>query len=147
MRPNRVALGFTAFLAAVAFAVTGAYADHEHAEHYDQCAKACSECQRMCDSCAAHCTQMVADGKKEHLTTLKTCQDCATTCAAAACITARKGPFADLMCKACAEACARCGEACAKFPDDRHMKKCAEECKKCEKACKEMLKHTDARSS
>ena len=86
---------------------------------------------------------MVAEGKKDHLTTLKTCQDCATHCAAAASIMSRKGPFSDLICKACAEACARCGEACAKFPDDRHMKKCAEECKKCEKACREMLRHAE----
>ena len=47
----------------------------------------------------------------------------------------------DLICQACAEACARCGEACEAHPEDAHMKKCAEECRKCEKACREMLEH------
>lgn len=118
----------------------GGHEQHAHAFHH--CAKACADCQIACDSCAHHCAHMVADGKKDHLTTLQTCQDCATHCSAAACITARHGPFADLICTACAEACARCGKACEKFPDDKHMKACAEECRKCEKACREMLKHT-----
>ena len=66
---------------------------------------------------------------------------CATHCGAAASVTARKGPFSDLICTACADACSRCGKACEKFKSDEHMKRCAEECFKCEKACREMLKH------
>jgi hypothetical protein len=120
---------------------------HEHAKHFDACAKACGDCQRECDSCAAHCAQLIADGKKEHLTTLQTCQDCAAHCSAAASITARKGPFSDLICTACAEACNRCGKACEKFKSDEHMKRCAEECVKCEKACREMLKHVKMHKS
>jgi hypothetical protein len=87
---------------------------------------------------------LLSQGKKEHATTLRTCEDCADHCGSAARITARQGPFADLICTACAQACARCGKECEKFPEDAHMKKCAEECRKCEKACREMLKHTDA---
>jgi hypothetical protein len=87
---------------------------------------------------------MVAQGKKEHQTTLRTCLDCATHCSAAAQITARRGPFSDLICKACAEACAKCGKECAKFSEDEHMKKCADECRRCEKACREMLTHLSA---
>ncbi len=119
--------------------------DH-HAQAFDQCAKACGDCQRACDSCATHCQHMVAQGKKEHQTTLRTCLDCADHCAAAARITARRGPFAGLICKACEEACARCGTECVKF-DDEHMKKCAKECRKCEKACQEMLTHVAHDSS
>src|SRR5262245_49195137 len=114
-----------------------------HAGHFMDCAKACDDCARMCDACGAHCAKMVADGKKEHFTTLQTCQDCATHCSAAATITARRGPYSDLICIACAEACKRCGEACDKIKDDEMMKKCADECRKCEKACREMLKHTE----
>ena len=50
----------------------------DHAGHAGQdemmakCAKACSDCQRACDSCATHCAHLVAEGKKEHLTTLMT---------------------------------------------------------------------------
>jgi hypothetical protein len=108
------------------------------------CAKACADCQLECDSCAAHCAQMIQQGRKEHATTLATCQDCADACTAAARITARGGPFAAVICRACAEACARCGKECEKFPDDGHMKRCAEECRQCEKACREMVEHQHA---
>ncbi len=84
---------------------------------------------------------MLHEGKKEHLTTLATCRDCATVCSAAAQIVARGGPFAGLICESCAKACGQCATACEAFPDDEHMKSCAEECRKCEKACKAMIEH------
>ncbi len=114
-----------------------------HAGAFEHCAKACNDCGRACDACGAHCAELIAKGHKEHLATLQTCQDCATHCAAAACITARQGPFTDLICKACAEACKSCGEACEQHKQDPVMRRCAEECRRCERACKEMLKHTD----
>jgi hypothetical protein len=107
-----------------------------------ECAKECGICAGSCDACSAHCARMLADGKREHLTTLRTCQDCATICGAAACVTARNGPFSDAICSACAEACKRCGDACMKMKDDEMMRRCGEECQKCEKVCREMLKHT-----
>jgi hypothetical protein len=124
--------------------VVSVNADHKHDAHFMDCAKACDDCARICDACAAHCTMLVADGRKEHLQTVRTCADCAAICRAAAVVTAHKGPYADLICTACADACKRCGEACNKFKDDDMMKKCAEECFRCEKACREMLKHVSA---
>lgn len=110
------------------------------AGQFVKCAEACADCQRACESCAAHCADMLARGRKDHLSTLQTCQDCATHCAAAAAIVARKGPFADTICTACAEACSRCAKECAKHADhDAEMKKCAEACRRCEQACREML--------
>lgn len=136
-------LGLTATLALC----SGSVADDQPADHhghaFDECARACSDCQRECDSCATHCRHMLAQGKKEHQTTLRTCLDCGDHCAAASRIMARRGVFSDLICKACADACARCGKECQKF-DDEHMKKCAAECRKCEKACREMLKNIPA---
>src|SRR5581483_8830580 len=82
-------------------------ADTHHAMAFMECAKACDDCARICDACGAHCADLIANGKREHLTTLQTCQDCATACSAASCVTARTGPFSDLMCTACAEACKR----------------------------------------
>lgn len=113
-----------------------------HAAAFEQCAKACDDCARVCDQCSAHCAKLLADGKKEHLKTLQTCQDCATICSAASCVVAKGGPFSDLICTACADACKRCGDACDQHKDDPMMKKCAEECRKCEKACRDMLQHT-----
>ncbi len=105
------------------------------------CATACSDCARVCDTCEAHCANLLAEGRKEHLSTLRTCQDCAAICSAAARVVAKNGPFTDLICTACADACKRCGDACRKHAEhDTIMKKCAEECDHCEKACRDMLK-------
>ena len=64
----------------------------KHSGMMQACAKACSDCQRECDLCASHCAHLLAEDKKEHLTTLETCQDCATVCSAAAQIVAQRRP-------------------------------------------------------
>jgi hypothetical protein len=130
--------------AALAFQATAfAQKDDKHGMHeaFKKCAEACNACQLECDSCATHCAHLIAEGKKDHLKTLQTCNDCAEFCSAATRIVAGGGPFSDLICDGCAEACARCAKACEQFPDDAAMKRCAEECRKCEKACRDMLKH------
>jgi len=104
------------------------------------CAKACDDCSRHCELCSAHCAKLVADGQKDHLDTLRLCQDCAAICQAASRVTAKDGPMSDLIVAGCAEACKRCGEACEKHPGDPLMKRCAEECRSCEKVCREMNK-------
>jgi hypothetical protein len=123
----------------------GASDKHDsHGKGHDQlrsCAQACSDCQRECDACATHCANLLSEGKKEHMTTLMSCHDCADFCTAAAQIVARGGPFAALICESCAEACGRCGQECEKFPDSAPMSRCAQECRRCEKACREMIKH------
>lgn len=114
-----------------------------HMSAFMDCARACDDCARICNMCAAHCTKMVADGKKGHLETVRTCADCASMCTAASAIVIKCGPFSDLICTACADACKRCGDVCAKHAEhDAIMKRCAEECKKCEKACRGMMKQT-----
>lgn len=113
---------------------------HQHVHHgMSECAAACAGCQMACDSCAAHCLGLLEEGKKAHAETLQTCLDCAEVCAAADRIVARGGPFSEIICRACADACARCAEACEKFPDDEHMADCAKECRKCATACQQML--------
>lgn len=142
-------LGSAGLLAATLLAV-GFYATAAddkkasgHGHHiYMDCAKACDDCARHCDACAAHCAEMLAAGKKDHLKTVRTCADCAAICRAAGAVTARSGPFSDLICTSCADACKRCGEACDAHKDNEMMAKCAEECRRCEKACRDMLKHT-----
>jgi hypothetical protein len=148
---HRRTLTLAATIAAIAELISSGHAGVEtkkpqpkagtHHEAFDKCAKACNDCQRICDACATHCAHLIAQGKKEHVKTLQTCRDCADFCSAAAEIVARNGPFADLICKSCAEACNRCGKACDEFKDDDMMRKCAEECFRCEKACQEMLQH------
>jgi hypothetical protein len=96
---------------------------------------------RECESCARHCADKIADGKREHITTLGTCSDCADYCAAAAKIVSRRGPMAAMMCESCAKACDTCATACEKMPNDEHMARCAKSCRDCAKACRDMLKH------
>jgi len=84
---------------------------------------------------------MLADGKKEHLATLRLCQDCTAICMATARVAGKDGPMSDLMYTACAQACKRCGDACEKGTDPM-MKKCAEECRRCEKVCRDLGKPT-----
>jgi len=95
--------------------------DHDHHKMMsDSTAAVADECKRACDMCGAHCAKMLAEGKKEHLASLQTCQDCATICAATSCILARNGPFSDSILKACVDACARCGAECEKHSNDPH---------------------------
>lgn len=103
------------------------------------CAAECAKCQEICDSCAAHCLKMLGEGKKAHAETLQTCLDCAEICAAADRVVARSGPFSNIICRACADACLHCAEACERFPDDQHMADCARECRKCASVCQQML--------
>jgi hypothetical protein len=148
MRKNRIfGLGLLAVaLAGLAAAGTlrarpAAHEGHEHAEHFMKGAKACSACQLECASCFDHCVRMVADGKKEHAVTVRTCTDCGQTCALAATLSASKSPMAFPVCDACAKVCDDCAKACEKFSDDKHMAQCAKACRECAKACREMAKH------
>jgi hypothetical protein len=104
------------------------------------CAKACSDCQRECDMCSFHCSTLLAEGQRDHIASMRSCQDCAAICAASAQIVSRGGPYSGLICEVCAKACDHCAKTCEKFPKDEHMKKCAEECRKCQKACQDMAK-------
>ena len=130
--------GFTA-LAAPGFGRE--QGEHNHSGPLEECAKVCADCLRECESCSDHCARLLASGKKEHLTTLQTCADCAEVCGAAAKIASRHGPLAVAICEACAKACDICGAACEKAPDDQHMQKCAKACRYCAKACRDMVKH------
>lgn len=145
-RRQFAAAGLSAMAAATLHRSANAAEPDQHSGHdhdsgpFEKCATACSQCQLECSSCATHCAMQLKQGHKDHAETLATCQDCADMCVAASQIVSRKGPFADLICKACADACAKCAVACEKFPDDKHMAKCAKQCLECEKACREMLK-------
>jgi hypothetical protein len=137
---RRISFGLALF-GLFAIPLAGNSADKSgHHESMQACAKACSDCQRECDMCTMHCSTLLAEGQKDHVTSMRSCQDCATICAAAAQIVARGGPHSGLICESCAKACDHCGKICEKFPKDEHMTKCAEECRKCQRACEDMAK-------
>jgi hypothetical protein len=118
-----------------------ARAQHEHAEHFMECSKACADCQLQCDSCFKHCLMLLAGGKKEHATTAQLCADCAECCKTCSTLCARQSPLARLMLESCAKCCDECAAACGKFPDDKHMADCAKSCRDCAKECRELLAH------
>ena len=144
MRRSAIAVG------ALVVALAGGYgvarlgaADEKHAHHgaeMDKCMRECARCAKECESCFSHCTMLVAQGKKDHVRTLKTCIDCGDFCALAGKLIARDGAFMTLACDACAKACDQCGAECQKHPSDEHMKRCADACKDCAQACRDMVK-------
>jgi hypothetical protein len=141
---SRCVAGLLGVLAVALLSVPGAAVraeEHKHSEIVDNCAKACVDCLRECESCARHCAGLVAEGKKDHMTTLGTCADCGDICGTAAKIVSRRGPLMVTVCDGCAKMCDQCGEQCEKFPTDEHMKACAKSCRDCAKACREMIKH------
>ena len=71
-----MALAFTLAVVGVdAFAQQAKAAEMKVDQKLQECAKACSDCQRACDLCATHCANLLADGKKEHLSCLMHCRD------------------------------------------------------------------------
>ena len=144
MRRTHAAAGFL-FLALAPFAATPTRAEEKaHAGHHspemNRCFKACTDCSRECASCFDHCTMLTAQGKKEHVVTLRTCVDCSDLCAVSAKIIARNGALMGASCEGCARACDACGQECEKYPDDSHMKACARSCRDCARACRDMIK-------
>jgi hypothetical protein len=106
-----------------------------------KCATECYDCAQECDGCAMHCAEMIAKGKQDHISTLRSCVDCADICRAAGASSARNGVYAAMICKACAEVCDACAAACEKHKDDERMAKCAKACRDCAKECKAMVSH------
>jgi hypothetical protein len=118
-----------------------AHAQHEHAEHFMKCAKACADCQLHCDSCFKHCLTLLTDGKKEHAKTAQICADCADCCKACSTLCARQSPLACSMLQCTAKCCDERAAACEQLSDDKHMAACARSCRDCAKECRERLKH------
>ncbi len=132
-------LAFAVAALALVFAVSPARADTPASE-YQKCAKACADCQVECGKCFHHCTSLLGEGHKEHVTTARTCADCGEACAFCATLCARQSPMTAHAAEACAKCCDDCAAACEKFPEHKPMVECAKACKECAKACRDMLK-------
>jgi hypothetical protein len=122
-------------MGAIAHAADGP-GDHAHDALHENCVKACGECIRECEMCTRHCGDLVADGRKAHLKTLRSCMDCAEICTTTGRVVARQGPMASLFMQACAKACDDCGGECESQPADEMMKRCAKACRVCAAACR-----------
>jgi hypothetical protein len=118
---------------------------HAHANvegDFEACARVCSKCADVCSSCFAHCAMLLTDGKKEHASSLHSCNDCATVCRATAELCSRHSNMSHDLCAACEKVCKRCAIECEKFPNDQHMVECAKICRECAAACTKMIATT-----
>lgn len=125
--------------AGTAAAAPGGRRDKAHQE----CLDACTDCAQECEATFHHCAKLAAGGQKEHLRPARFAIDCAEFCILSAKLIARMSPMMAYSCDACAKACRKCGDECAKF-DMPEMKRCMEACRVCEKSCIEMVKAMQA---
>ena len=69
MKRQLTVLGF-GLLASGMFALLGGAraaddkkSGHEHAAHFDACAKACADCMNECEKCGRHCAELLVAGQ------------------------------------------------------------------------------------
>jgi hypothetical protein len=64
--------------------------------------------------------------------------DCAELCQTTANSMLRGSPLHQVLCQACAEACARCADECSHHQADQQMVRCAQTCRTCAEGCRTM---------
>jgi len=102
---------------------------------YQECIDACNRCTAACMYCASSCLQ---EENVEMLTKcIRLALDCSDICHLAVKYMARNSPFAEHICRVCAEICETCGEECRTHDMD-HCQECADACFECAKLCREM---------
>jgi hypothetical protein len=103
--------------------------------NFQDCIDACEACAAACDRCASACL------REEDVKMMAACIaldiDCSQLCRLAAGFMARSSPFAQALCRQCAEVCAACAAECGKH-DAEHCKRCAKACQRCAEACRAM---------
>jgi hypothetical protein len=111
---------------------------------HDRCAKNCADTMNACNKGFHHCYRQVAEGKKEHASTMHLCVDCADICGTAAALVARMSPLMLHTCKAAADCCEGLLAQCEKL-NDPEMKSVVEACGSCAKSCREMVEAMSGR--
>lgn len=100
-----------------------------------RCVEECLACYRICQECVSYCLEKGgAYADSRHIQALL---DCSAVCLACVGVIQRGGSNGHL-CLACAEACERCADSCARFDGDELMQRCALWCRRCSKTCREM---------
>lgn len=68
---------------------------------------------------------------------IKTLQDCAEICTAAACYMSRGSGSIKEICNVCAAICDKCAAECNMFKD-QHCEACVDTCRQCADECRKM---------
>ena len=119
-------------------------ADHRNPGHrYQECIDACLSCAEICHACSDDMIGMEFHGKADiqMLMTrcIRLCRDCADICLLSGALMSRNSPFAEQICRQCAEVCDACAETCeAHAPHHPMCGDCAKECRRCADLCRDM---------
>jgi hypothetical protein len=104
-----------------------------HAQQVQACINLCTRCQAVCLGTASH--YLERGGAAQAVTTLLVCAD---TCRACADTLLRGSALHRILCRACAEVCAKCAAACEALDPQPQLKECTAACLGCFDACAAM---------
>jgi hypothetical protein len=93
---------------------------------------ALNDCATYCDLCAAACLRET--DVRQMADCIRMTMDCAEVCRVTSAMLARTSDSINVMCRACAEVCARCAEHCEGFELD-HCRACAKACRRAQEEC------------
>ena len=100
------------------------------------CIELCVDCHKACTQSLTHCLQ--TGGEHVEANHLRLMIDCAQICQTSADFMMRGSDLHAHTCGACAVVCRRCAESCARMYDDPRMRACAEQCTRCAESCERM---------
>jgi hypothetical protein len=95
----------------------------------DDCIDMCIASNRMCLETANYAAKR--GGALASPVMLAMLADCAELCQTTANSMLRGSPLHQVLCRACAEVCARCADECSRHGADQQMVRCAETCRTC----------------
>ena len=101
------------------------------------CIELCVDCHKACTQTATHYLQ--TSGAHAEANHVRLMLDCAEICQTSANFMMRGSDLHAHTCAACAVVCRRCAEACARMgDDDPRLRACAEQCARCAESCARM---------
>jgi hypothetical protein len=102
----------------------------------EDCIDLCIASHRMCLTTVNYA--MKRGGALASPAMLAMLADCAELCQTTANSMLRGSPLHQVLCQACAEACARCADECSHHQADQQMVRCAQTCRTCAEGCRTM---------
>ncbi len=104
------------------------------------CIDLCLDCSTSCLQLIPYCLKQGEDyAEASHILLL---QNCADICRTSANLMISNSPFANAICKLCADICKQCADECEQFAGDQKMEQCAKICRQCADSCLSMSKMT-----
>lgn len=106
----------------------------ESTQQMQTCILNCTRCHEVCLKTSSASLDQHGDARKA-VTTLLVCADLCRVCADTL---IRNSSLHPILCRACAEVCARAAATCTDFQKDPLFKECAAACRDCFDSCTAM---------